>query len=135
MNRIQLLSIFVTLVLMLVTFELVRRRKIGEQYAVLWFAAELVLLFFAIFDNVLIAVAHMAGIFYPPAVLIPVLMFFVIALSLHFSVVVSRLTRENKKLAQEIGFLKSKMETMYSSPNPTPSDSHEQSPNKALETT
>ncbi len=133
MNRIQLLSILVTLALMVVTFELVRRRRIGEQYAVLWFAAELVLMFFAIFDNVLIAVAHIAGIFYPPAVLIPVLMFFVIALSLHFSVVVSRLTRENKKLAQEIGFLKSKVETMYSSMNPTLSGTHEQPPNEELE--
>ena len=119
---------------MFVTFELVRRRRIGEQYAVLWFAAELTLLFFAVFDNVLIAVAHLAGIFYPPAVLIPILMFFVIALSLHFSVVVSRLTRENKKLAQEIGFLKSRMETIDSSINPTLSGTHEQSPNKEIET-
>lgn len=134
MNRIQLLSILITLALMFITFELVRRRRIGEQYAVLWFAAELVLLFFAIFDNVLISVAHAAGIFYPPAVLIPILMFFVIALSLHFSVVVSRLSRENKKLAQEIGFLKSKVEAMYSSTNPIPSGTHEQSSDKECKT-
>lgn len=133
MNRIQLLSILATLVLVFVTFELVRRRKIGEQYAVLWFAAEMVLLFFAIFDNVLIAVAHMVGIVYPPAMLLPVLLFFVIALSLHFSVVVSRLSRENKQLAQEIGFLKNTIETLHSSTQFPSTTLYEQDPSKKPE--
>lgn len=130
MNRVQILSIVVTLALMFITFELVRKRRISERYAVLWFGAELVLLVFAVFENVLFLVAGLVGIFYPPAVLIPILMFFVIALSLHFSVVVSRLSKENKKLAQEISFLKSRLDRQLS-----PADTHEQTQSENPETT
>lgn len=113
---------------MFITFELVRKRRISERYAVLWFGAELVLLVFAIFEKVLLLVAGMVGIFYPPAVLIPILMFFVIALSLHFSIVVSRLSNENKKLAQEISFIKNRL-------NQQQTERHEYTQPENLETT
>lgn len=131
MNRVQVISILVTLVLMFITFELVRKRRISERYAVLWFGAELVLLVFAVFEKVLFLVAGLVGIVYPPAVLIPILMFFVIALSLHFSIVVSRLSNENKKLAQEISFIKNRLDRQQ----PSQTDSHEHTQAENPETT
>lgn len=131
MNRVQVISILVTLVLMFITFELVRKRRISERYAVLWFGAELVLLVFAVFEKVLFLVAGLVGIVYPPAVLIPILMFFVIALSLHFSIVVSRLSNENKKLAQEISFIKNRLDRQQ----PSLTDTHEHTQAETPKTT
>lgn len=131
MNRVQVISILVTLVLMFITFELVRKRRISERYAVLWFGAELILLVFAVFEKVLFLVAGLVGIVYPPAVLIPILMFFVIALSLHFSIVVSRLSNENKKLAQEISFIKNRLDRQQ----PSMTDTHEHTQAENSETT
>jgi hypothetical protein len=104
-TRIQLVAIAATAGLFVIVFELVRRRRLMERYALLWLLSGLVLLGLAVWRNVLEIVAKAIGVFYPPSALFIVAFGFVLLLLLHFSVVVSRLSDQNKLLSQRLALL------------------------------
>jgi hypothetical protein len=106
--RIQLFATGACALLLFVIFELVRSRRLMERYALLWLLSGLVLLGLAIWRNVLEIVAKAIGVFYPPSALFIVAFGFVLLLLLHFSVVVSRLSDQNKLLSQRLALLEEK---------------------------
>ena len=112
MTRIQLISILVSLLFLAVTFDFVRRRKIKEEYSLIWFFSGLTMLLFSVFSNLLTYLAELVGIFYAPAVLIPVTVFFGVILCLHFSIVISKHAEDKKKLSQEIALLRYELEQL-----------------------
>ncbi len=85
--------------------ELLRRRRLGEPYAILWLVASAMLLALSIWDDLLNEAAELVGIRSPANMLFAVAFAFVLVLLLTFSTVVSRLSRENKILAQEVARL------------------------------
>lgn len=101
-NRIQVVAIIITASLLLLVFELVRRRRLMERYALLWLVSAVVLLNLAIWRNLLEDLASALGIAYPPNAIFVVAFGFVLALLLHFSLAISRLSDETKVLAQEV---------------------------------
>jgi hypothetical protein len=108
-NRIQIVAIIVTGGLFFLVFELVRRRRLMERYALLWLFATAVLLGLAIWRGLLERVAGTVGIVYAPSALFAVAFGFVLALLLHFSLVISRLADQNKVLAQKLGMLQERV--------------------------
>ncbi len=104
-DRIQIVAIIVTGGLFFLVFELVRRRRLMERYALLWLFATAVLLGLAVWRGLLERVASAVGIVYAPSALFAVAFAFVLALLLHFSLVISRLADQNKVLAQKLGML------------------------------
>ena len=105
MDRIQLIAVAVTLGLFLLVFELVRRRRLLERYALLWLLSTVVLLVLAIWSGLLERVSDLAGIEVPSNALFVVGFAFVLALLLHFSLAISRLSDETKVLAQHVARL------------------------------
>jgi hypothetical protein len=103
--RIQLFAAGASALLLFVIFELVRSRRLMERYALLWLFSGIVILGLAIWRNVLEVVAKAIGVFYPPSALFIVAFGFVLLLLLHFSVVVSRLSDQNKLLSQRLALL------------------------------
>lgn len=91
-------------------FELVRRRHLMERYALLWLAAGVVVLILAIWQGLLTTVSSWVGIYYPPAALFAAGFVFVLIMLLHFSIVVSRLSDQNKILAQRVALLQQHLE-------------------------
>ena len=85
--------------------ELLRRRRLSEPYAILWLLASVVLLVLAVWDDLLGTLADAVGIATPANALFVVGFGFILVLLLSFSTVISRLTRENKLLAQEVARL------------------------------
>jgi hypothetical protein len=108
-NRIQIVAIIVTGGLFFLVFELVRRRRLMERYALLWLFATAVLLGLAVWRGLLERVASTVGIVYAPSALFAVAFGFVLALLLHFSLVISRLADQNKVLAQRLGMLQERV--------------------------
>jgi hypothetical protein len=108
--RIQLVSIVAALGLFLVVFEMVRRRRLLERYALLWLFSALALLGLAIWRDLLEEVATAIGIYSPPNALFLVAFGFVLVLLLHFSLAVSRLTDQTKVLAQRVAMLEERQE-------------------------
>jgi len=96
-----------SILLILVVLELIRGRKLKERYALLWLATGIVLLVLSAWRGGLNTIADWLGVeTYPPAILFAVATLFVIVVLLHYSTVLSKLTDDNVRLAQEIGLLR-----------------------------
>lgn len=86
-------------------FELVRRKRLMERYAILWLVAGATVLVLGLWQGLLTTLAHAVGIYYPPSALFAVVFVFVLVMLVHFSMSVSRLSDENKILAQRLALL------------------------------
>src|SRR5439155_18612398 len=104
-DRIQVVALTVGIVLLLVVFELVRRRKLTEEYSFLWILSSLALLALAIRRELLHDAARWLGVYYPPILLVMFLIVMVFVASLCFSVIVSRQRRQIERLIEETAIL------------------------------
>ena len=104
-DRIQLVSIVAAVIVLVIIFELVRRRRLQERYALLWMGSGLILLALAIWRGALTEISHRLGIIYPPNALFLIAFAFVLLLLLHFSLAISRLSDQSKVLAQRLALL------------------------------
>jgi len=104
-TRLQIISVLVSGGLFLFVFELVRRKRLLERYALLWMFAAAVLLGLSVWGDLLNQISTAVGVKYGPAALFAVALGFVVVLMLHFSLVISRLTDQNKILAQRVALL------------------------------
>lgn len=102
--------IAVAVLICAVIFELIRRKHLMERYAILWFCLGVTTLVLAAWKGLLTTLSHAAGIYYPPAALFAVAFLFVLALLLHFSLVLSRLSDQNKILAQRLALLQQRLD-------------------------
>ena len=108
--RISIVASLVSIMLLLVVFELIRSRRLRERYALLWLATGIVLLVLSAWRAGLNTIAGWFGVRgYPPAVLFAVGLLFVIIVLLHYSTVISRLADQNTILAQRLALLESKL--------------------------
>lgn len=101
----QIVSVAISATLMVAVLELVRRRKLSDEYSLIWFVCAAALLVFSAWRDALHVAARLLGIHYPPAVLILVLVFFVFVVSLYFSVVVSRQRQQIEHLVEDLALL------------------------------
>ncbi len=111
-SRVQIVAILVTGGLFVLVFELVRRRRLMERYALLWLFAAATLLGLAVWRNLLETIASAVGIFYAPSALFVIAFGFVLIMLLHFSLVTSRLADQNKVLAQRLGLLQQRLDEL-----------------------
>jgi hypothetical protein len=98
-------AIAVTFALLLLVLELVRRKRLSERYAILWLVAATTLFILAVWKGLLTSLSHDVGIYYPPSALFAVAIGLILMILLHFSLAVSRLSDQNKILAQRLGLL------------------------------
>ena len=111
-SRIQIVAIAVTAGLFGIVFELVRRRRLMERYALLWLFASAVLLALAVWRDLLETISGTIGVAYAPSALFAIAFGFVLVLLLHFSLVISRLADQNKVLAQRVGLLEQRLDAL-----------------------
>jgi hypothetical protein len=97
---------------LLFVLELVRERRLREEYSLLWLATAVVLIVLSVSRPLLDVLANAIGIFYPPSALFVVAMLFVLLILLHFSTVITRLDQENKDTAQQIALLRHEVERL-----------------------
>ena len=97
--------------LVLIVLELIRSRRLRERYALLWLATGVVLAVLCAWRDGLNTIAGWVGIrSYPPAVLFAVGILFILAVLLHYSTVISRLSDQNVLLAQKLALLEQELE-------------------------
>lgn len=111
-SRIQIVSIVAMAGVFGVVFELVRRRRLMERYALLWLFSSAILLALAVWRDLLEVFANSVGIAYAPSALFAFALGFGLVLLLHFSLVVSRLADQSKILAQRVGMLQQQVEEL-----------------------
>jgi hypothetical protein len=110
--RIQIFAVCGSLAIAAFIFELVRKRKLLEKYSLLWFGAAMVLVVLSLWRDLLEKTAAFLGVYYAPSALFIIAAFFAMLMFLHFTVVISRLTEQNKTLAQELGILREELRSM-----------------------
>jgi hypothetical protein len=117
-QRIQVVAVIGSALLLLVILELVRRRRLLERYALLWLFSAIVLLGLAIWDELLSEVASSIGVATPVNALFFVAFGFVLVLLLHFSLAVSRMADQTKVLAQRLALLEHRQRDAEASEQP-----------------
>ena len=105
LNRIQIVGLVVGGFLALVIFQLIRKKKLKEQYSLLWFATVAVILALAVWEGLLGHISSAIGIEVPSNALFLLGIIFLFGMALHFSMLVSRLTDQSKMLAQRLALL------------------------------
>ena len=103
--RQQILAGLCGLALLIVIIELVRRRKLKEEYSWLWIAAGVGILVIGLNYRLLEWVTGLIGAGWTSSTLFFFGIFFVLALCLQFSVRISALETRLKNLAQELALL------------------------------
>lgn len=109
---VQIIAVIGSLGIFFVVIELIRRNHLKERYSLIWLATAFVLIVFSLWRPLLHFIALKLGIYYPPSFLFLLAIIFLLVLLLHFSTVISSLSDQNKRLAQEIGTLKSRLSRM-----------------------
>jgi hypothetical protein len=124
--HLQIVAIIGSTLLLLGVFELVRRRRLMERYALLWLASAIALLALSIWGGLLARVAKLIGVYYPPSALFVIAFAFVLILLLHFSIAVSRLADQTKVLAQRVALLEARTRADESAAAAAESEDREQ---------
>jgi len=102
-DRIQFFSILFSLFIFFFIFNLVKKRRLKEEYSLLWFIMSLFLIYMS-FDRFAIdRLGSLVGVAYPPSVLMLMTTGFAFLMLIHLSVVITRLSEQNNELIQEMG--------------------------------
>lgn len=104
-DRVTVAGVLVSALLLVIVFELVRRRRLTEEYSFVWILAALAMLGLSFSRPLLNLAASWLGIYYPPAILLLVLVPLVFGALLYFSVVVSRQREQIERLVEEVSIL------------------------------
>ena len=109
-SRAQILSGVVAVLLALLVLELVRRRKLSEEYSLLWVVSMSAVAIFAFCTPLLRWVTHAFGILYEASTVFFFGLVFVVLVLLHLSTKLSRIGHDNQVLAQELALLRAELE-------------------------
>ena len=112
-QRIEIIA--VSVVICLLIFELIRRRRLMERYAILWLLAGVTVVVLSVGQGLLVKLTHAAGISYAPSAVFAIAFLFVLAMLVQFSMTISRLSDQNTALAQRLALLQERLEQGASS--------------------
>jgi hypothetical protein len=119
MERTQLIAVVSAVLLNVVVVDLVRRRKLREEYSWLWLMASVVYLLVAISPLLARLVGYLLGTTNATAAFTFIALFFIILILIQYSVRLSRLTDQVKDLAQHLAIVDSEQQEMAGTANPS----------------
>lgn len=104
--QIQMVIGGLSIILLLITFELIRKEKLREEYALLWLFTGVAIFIFSLWPEFFLSrfFTQITGLYYLSAVVM-IAFLFLLLIVLHFSVVISKLADRNKELAQRHALL------------------------------
>jgi|GEM_PF-324527 len=104
-TNLRIVAVVGSLILLGFVLEMVRRRRLKEEYTVLWVLTAVAFIVLAIWTNLLQELTHAIGAFSEASTLYFFGIIFVILVLLHFSLRVSSLERKLLSLIQELALL------------------------------
>jgi len=104
--KIQIILGTLSIGLLIFTLELIRKKKLREEYSILWLSTGVATLVFSLAPMFFLTkfFSRITGLFYLSAAVL-IIFLFLLLIVLHFSVVISKLTDRNKDLAQRYALL------------------------------
>ncbi len=98
-------AIAASLVTLVFVVELIRRRKLREEYALLWILTSGAMLLLSSWYGLVEWVTHLIGAVTVTTTLFLFALLFLLLISVHFTTVLSRLTVQVRRIAQELAIL------------------------------
>jgi hypothetical protein len=108
--RQKIFAIVASLLIMIVVVELVRRRKLREEYSWLWLLTGGIIILLVVWYDLLLFITHLIGAIAPTTTLFIFGLLFLMLISLHYSMQISKLSHQVKEMAQQLSLLKGQME-------------------------
>lgn len=102
----KILALVMAVGLLIFIIETVRRRRLREEYAWLWVLIGIIILVLSLWEDSLRAITGFLGIELPINTVFFFGLMFVVFINLHFSVKISQLTNQVKRLTQELAIKK-----------------------------
>lgn len=106
--RVRVIVGGLSLLVLLISFESIRRTHLQERYALLWIGTALVILLCAIFPHAVALLRAVMGMNYATAV-VSVAFTFLFLVAFHFSISLSDIQSRNSKMAQKIAMLEAEL--------------------------
>jgi len=106
----QIFSLLVSISVFIFTIDLVRKKRLREEYSLLWLATSLTMIVLIIKYDWLVGLTRMIGAVLPTTTLFLGSILFLIILAVQFSIKISRLTDQVKDLVQENALLRYEFE-------------------------
>ncbi|KRF36527.1 DUF2304 domain-containing protein [Nocardioides sp. Soil805] len=130
MNASAVLGIVGSATILLALFEMMRRHRLREKYALIWAVVAVFVLLVAAFPLLLQSVAHALGIQVPANLLFFAASILIMVLTLQHSSELGRLEERTRTLAEEIALLRLRIEQPQglapsSSTTQQPDDEHQ----------
>jgi len=98
-------------VILFATFELIRRRKLWEKYAILWLLTGFILLTCSIFPKIIYIVSDLLGLAHLTTMLL-IAFLFLLCIVLHFTTVMTSRTEKQTRIAQKIAILELRIDEL-----------------------
>lgn len=109
MLRTQIISLVCSVLFLGMILLLVRKRRLDEGYSLLWLLLGAVLVLLSLWPRLLDHIAAFLGIITPANALWLIGHFLLSLILLHFSLVITRLTRQNLQLAQDLALVREEL--------------------------
>ncbi|MGB1286232.1 MAG: DUF2304 domain-containing protein [Aggregatilineales bacterium] len=126
MERSVILTVAASVGIFVMVLELVRRRRLREEYSLLWLGTAFVMIVISGWRDLLHGLAAIVGVVYPPSLLFLIAVLFMMLILLYFSIVITKLTGENKDIAQEVALLRYEIEQLRATKGKYPDENNEQ---------
>ena len=110
MRPISVFVIVVAVVIALVVLAYIRKWRLREEYSILWLLLAAAMVLLASFEGITVWVADRLDVAYAPSILYFVALAFIAAMLFHYSLEISRLSDQSRRLAQEVSLLRSQLE-------------------------
>ena len=101
----KIFAVFVSLAIFVVIISLVRKRKLREEYSWLWLLTGFVIFVLVVWYDLLVKLTALIGAVAPTTTLFIFSIIFLVFVSLHFAIKISKLSDQLKNLAQKISLL------------------------------
>lgn len=109
MPRLQILAILFSVALLWITFELVRRKRLREEYSLLWFATAFGFLGLSLAGQRLGVLTELLGFRLVSNTILVFGILFLLGVVFALTIAVSTLTSKMNRLSQEVSLLRDKM--------------------------
>jgi len=115
------LALLVCLGLILIILELVRRKRLGVRYSLIWLGVTVAMGALALWDGALDLVRRAVGAVNPSSTLFFLGILFSLVILLHFSIRISEYSQQIRMLAKELALLRERvLRTRGPEPPPPP---------------
>lgn len=122
LSRSQVLMELGALGLAVLVLDLVRRRRLSEEYSLLWLISSAVIAVLGLWTQLLGWITRLCGFLYPASTVFAVGLGFLTAVLLYVSIRLSRLGAEKHALVRELALLRYEVERLGGTPpRPLPS--------------